>query len=264
MDLHKENNNMNALQQFLAQLNTELGDNEELKVKLADGFKAVQTAFDTTKERTDKLGITADNQAKVIKLVASKLNVDEITEDSISEAIKGLSKNKDEGIEALKTKHEDEVARIRDTFTSELKAKDEAFNTLGLKLNDTLFKTSIIDSGLLDGFVDEPMARNNIIGQIKDSLIYEDGKIFVKDNSTGEKAKDNMTGEYLSPESVVQNLQSTINPMYLTADIKANGGGTPPNQTTPTGKKFSDYTSAELVALNRTNPTAYQALKNAQ
>ena len=255
---------MNAFQQFLAQLNTELGENEELKVKLTDGFKAVQTAFDTAKERADKLGGKADELAKLNKLISSKLNVEEITEDSISEAIKGLTKSKDEGAEALKTKYEDELTKVRDTFAVELKAKDEALNTLSVKHNDTLFKTSIIDSGLLDGFVDEPMARNNIISQIKDSLIYEDGKIFVKDSSTGEKAKDNMSGEYLSPDSVVKNLQSTINPMYLTADIKAQGGGTPPNQTTPTGKKFSDYTSAELVALNRTDPTAYEALKKAQ
>ena len=255
---------MNALQQFLAQLNTELGDNEDLKVKLTDGFKAVQTAFDTTKERADKLGTKADELAKVNKLISSKLNVDEITEDSISEAIKGLSKSKDEGIEALRTKHEDELAKVRETFTAELKSKDTEFESLNSKLNDTLFKTSIIDSGLLNGFIDEPMARNNIIGQIKDSLIYEDGKIFVKDNSTGEKAKDNLTGEYLSPDSVVKNLQSTINPMYLTADIKAQGGGTPPNQTPTGNRKFSDYSSAELVELNRTNPTAYQALKNAQ
>jgi len=254
---------MNALQQFLAHLNTELGDNEELKVKLTDSFKAVQTAFDTTKERADKLGTKADELAKVNKLIGSKLNVEEITEDSISEAIKGLSKSKDEGTEALKTKYEDELTKVRDTFNTELKAKDNEFNALGLKLNDTLFKTSIIDSGLLDGFVDEPMARNNIISQIKDSLIYEDGKIFVKDNSTGERAKDNMTGEYLSPDSLVKNLQSTINPMYLTADIKAQGGGTPPKGTPPTGKKFSEHTSAELVELNRTNPTAYQALKTA-
>jgi len=256
---------MNALQQFLAQLNTELVDNEELKGKLTDGFKAVQTAFDTTKERADKLGTKADDLAKVTKLIGSKLNVDEITEDSISEAIKLLSKSKDEGAETLKTKHENELAKVRETFSAELRAKDDEFNTLGAKLNDTLFKTSIIDSGLLDGFVDEPMARNNIIGQIKDSLIYEDGKIFVKDSSTGEKAKDNMSGEYLSPESVVKNLQSTINPMYLTTDIKAHGGGTPPNNgSTKTGKKFSDYNSTELVAMNRDNPAMYQALKNAQ
>ena len=113
---------------------------------------------------------------------------------------------------------------------TELQSKDEAFNTLNSKHNDSLFKTSVLDSGLLDGFVDEPEARNMIIGKLKPQFIFDEGKIFVNDGN-GEKAKNISTGEFLSPQSVVDSVKSSINPMYLTPQSNNGGGGTPPNNT---------------------------------
>lgn len=218
---------MNIHSQFKAML-AKIED-DTLKGELTEAFDKVEGVFTDAVSTRDKVKDTNKSLSTLKQEIAEMMGFDD---DFSTEDIKKIldSKNSNKDLEKLKadltTKYETDMETLR----GELSQKDNSFNELQSKYNDTLFNSAITNSGLLDAFVDEPMARQNIISKIKDSLIYEDGNVYVKDNTTGEKAKDIKTNEFLKPESVVKSISETINPMYLKSDVQGQGGGTPPNQ----------------------------------
>jgi hypothetical protein len=250
---------MNKKSQFLDLVKSSIED-EALRTKLVDAGQNVFTEFELAKDDA----IESRDKAKAkSKLLTEKLGEiqkslsleDDFTVGDITEKIK-----KAENSDDIEAKYKGDIEALRRALSD----KDNSILELQTKFDDTMFTNAISQSGVMDNYVSDTMARDNIINMYKENTIFEDGKIYAKDTATGKVATDLETGVKLGLDSVATYINSKLNPMYLTAEIKATGGGTPPNQTTPTGKKFSDYTSAELVALNRTNPTAYQALKNAQ
>jgi hypothetical protein len=100
----------------------------------------------------------------------------------------------------------------------------------------------------MDGYVSDTMARNNIIFMYKKNTVFEDGKIYAKDTATGKVATDLTTGAKMGLDSVTTHINSKLDPMYLVADIKADGGGTPPSQRgqapAPTGVDASKYNNS--------------------
>ena len=250
---------MNKKSQFLDLLKSSIED-EALKTKLVDAgnnvFMDYELAKDDAIETRDKAKAKLKlGEAKLSEIQTSLSLEDDFTMDDIQSKIKTAGNS-----EEIEAKYKGDIEQLRTALSD----KDNSIVELQTKFDDTMFTNAISQSGVMDNYVSDTMARDNIINMYKQNTIFEDGKIYAKDTATGKVATDLETGAKLGLDSVTAHINSKLNPMYLTADIKAQGGGTPPNQTTPAGKKFSDYTSAELVALNRTNPTAYEALKKAQ
>lgn len=253
---------MTVLEQFKSLLSKV--ESEELKTELTEAFGKVEGVVTEFKETRDKAKEANTSLSALKKDIAELMGFsDDYSKADIEEFLKAKNSNKD--LEALKadltSKYENDLKTLRD----EIAQRDSALQETTNKYNDSLFKSAIVESGLLSDFVDEPMARANITSMIKDSLIYEDGKVYVKDATTGEKAKDIRTGEFLSPKSVIDNLKTTISPIYLNPDMKAQGGGTPPaSQGTPQSglhrSKMSHAEKGNFIAENGND--AYLQLPN--
>lgn len=246
---------MTVLEQYSALLNGI--EDTELKEKLTTAFDGVTGAFNDAINTRDKQKTNNKDLAEFKNNVAELFGLGEdFTIDDVKSQHGDVSKIKED----LTKKHENDLNLLR----SELKIANENITSLTGKNNDMLFNSAIVESGLLDGFVDEPMARTNIIGMIRDQLLYEDGNVFVKDSTTGDKAKDVTSGEYLSPKSVIENVKGTINPMYLNPDVKGQGGGTPPrgNQNNGSFKRGSMSAEEKGAYIRENGQEAYLKLPN--
>jgi hypothetical protein len=179
------------------------------------GYKSLNEDFKTSRDDTKAKNKTLNEE---LELVKSTLNIDEISVDTIKQSLKDTS-----DIDKIEEKYQDDIQTLRD----ELAISNKSIEDNELKYNDMLFKNTIIDKGLLNGFVDEPIARQNITQMIKDKLIYQDGEIFAKDLTTGKVATDLATGKALGAGSIVDNIKATINPMYLNKEVVAGGGNSP-------------------------------------
>ena len=250
---------MNKRSQFLDLLKSSIED-EELRQKLVDAGSNVFTEIEAQKDEAIETRDKAKAKSKLLtdRLTEIQTNLsleDDFTVDDINGKIK-KAENSDE----IEAKYKGDIEALRTAIST----KDNEMLDLKTKFDDTMFTNAISQSGVMDSYVSDTMARDNIINMYKQNTIFEDGNIYAKDTATGKVATDLTTGAKLGLDSVTTHINSTLNPMYLTADIKANGGGTPPNHKQIGSKKFGDYSSAELVAMNRDNPSGYQALKNAQ
>ena len=249
---------MNKKSQFIDLIKSSIED-EALRQKLVDAGNNVFTDYELAKDDAIE---TRDKAKAKLKLGEAKLNEiqtslsleDDFTIDMVNDKIKTAG-NSDE----IEAKYKGDIDALRTALSD----KDNSIVDLQTKFDDTMFTNAISQSGVMDNYVSDTMARDNIINMYKQNTIFEDGKIYAKDTATGKVATDLETGVKLGLDSVTTHINSKLNPMYLTADIKAQGGGKPPVGGQPTGKKFSEYSSGELTELNRTNPTAYQALKAA-
>ena len=242
---------MTVLEQFKTLLSKV--ESEELKTELTEAFGKVEGVVSEFKETRDKAKETNKSLSTLKKEIAELMDLDE---DYSAAEIKGFldSRNSNKDLEKLKTeltsKYENDLKTLRD----EISSKDSLIQDTTNKYNDSLFKSAIVESGLLSDFVDEPMARNSITSMIKEKLIYEDGKVYVKDSTTGDKAKDIRTGEFLSASSVIDSMKATISPIYLNPSVKAQGGNTPPaNQGTPSTGGRSTMSASERGAYIQQN-----------
>lgn len=247
---------MGYIQQFKGLLG-EIED-EALRTSLLSAFGNVQIDFDTaiTKRDEAKQNLTSYKQT-VNNLIGSD------NPDDIKAKIDELSSGSSDDIEKVKadlqSKYEADTNELR-TMLDDEKSKNAS---LVEKHESMTFNSELEKQGLLQGFkTDNPRVKEMLLGELKGSLILEDGVFYVK-SATGEKDRDIKTGEYLSAKSVPDGMMSSNEWMdFVKPQSKGQGGGTPPsNPDGAGGKKFSDYTSAELVEMNRTNPQQYQALK---
>ena len=238
------------IEQLEKLINGEYESTELMKTALTDAMPTFKTFIDNNKSQRKDLG------TKVDALIAKHKGLKDVfgfedDEFSIDDIKSYLKDNSSADLDKLKASLESKYEKDMATLRSELATKDGLINETTTKYNDSLFKSAIVESGLLSEFVDEPMARNNITAMIKDKLIYEDGKVYVKDSTTGEKAKDIRSGEFLSPKSVIDGLKTTISPIYLNPAMKNNGTNTPPsNQSVPTHSS-DKQTPEQLMAAGR-------------
>ena len=238
------------IEQLEKLINGEYESTELMKTALTDAMPTFKTFIDNNKSQRKDLG------TKVDALIAKQKGLKDVfgfedDEFSIDDIKSYLKDNSSADLDKLKASLESKYEKDMTTLRSELATKDGLINETTTKYNDSLFKSAIVESGLLSEFVDEPMARNNITAMIKDKLIYEDGKVYVKDSTTGEKAKDIRSGEFLSPKSVIDGLKTTISPIYLNPAMKNNGTNTPPsNQSVPTHSS-DKQTPEQLMAAGR-------------
>jgi hypothetical protein len=249
---------MGYIQQFAGMLN-EIED-EGLKSSLTSAFGNVRLDFDQAIAKRDE----AKQSFTTYKQTINNLIGSDNPED-IKGKLEELSKSKNTDVDKLKAdldaKHQADLKTLRD----EVDAERSKYSELSSKHESMLFNAEVEKQGLLQGFkTDNPRVKEMLVGEIRDKLILEDGVFYVKDGSTGDKARDIKSGDYLSAKSISESmLQSNEWADFVKPEVKANGGGTPPaNNTTTQGKKFSDYTAGELVELRRTNPQQYEALRS--
>jgi hypothetical protein len=241
---------MNVLEQFRELL----AENEEL----AESFAKVEGVFNDAIKTRDK----AKEENRTLKAFKTDLEKKfELEDASVEDIVAKTTEAQNTDVEKIEQKYQADLEALR----AELTTRDDSINELNGKYNDTVFENSIVQSGLLSDFVEEPMARKNITEQIKKHLIYEDGKVYVKDETTGDKATDLHTGEFLSPKSVIENIKKTISPIYLNPQTTNSGMGTPPrNQGQPNnGLKRSAMSHGEKGSfIAEHGQDAYLALPN--
>ena len=247
---------MNYLQQFSGLLDNL--EDADLKTKLVSAFGNVKLDFNQAIEKRNAIkGELSDLKSGMSNLTGG---------DSIESLKEFIESNKNDGdIEKLKAdlkaKYEVDTNELRNMIESE-KSKFSELNSSHEKM---LFNNEVEKQGLLTGFnTDNQRVKAMLLDEIKDKLILDNGVFYVKDNTTGDKSRDITSGEYLSAKSVSDGmLKASEWADFVSPEIKANGGGMSPNQNASSGKKFQDYSAAELVELNRSNPTMYQALRSA-
>ena len=246
---------MNKKSQFLDLLKSSIED-EALRQKLVDASNGVFTDYELAKDDAIESRDKAKAKSKLLtdRLGEIQTNLsldDDFTVDMITDKIKKAD-NSDE----IEAKYKGDIETLRQTLSD----KDNEMLGLQTKFDDTLFTNAISQSGVMDGYVSDTMARANIINMYKENTIFEDGKIYAKDATTGKVATDLTTGEKMGLDSVTTHINSKLNPMYLTADIKATGGGTPPaGSKTPNAdkvdaSKFKDSGSFIDAAMSEIKP----------
>jgi len=250
---------MSKSEQFKTYVNgLELGDEvkTDILTKFGNVDKSYSEIIEDIKTSRDETKSKLNTYKEQLSTVKSTLGLDDdLSEDAIKQALKDSS-----NIDKVEEKYLGDIQTLRD----ELSNSNETIKQNEAKFNDLTFKTTIIDNGLLNDFVDEPMARNNIIEMVKDKVIFQDGQIFAKDMTTGKIATDLTTGNVLGADSVVSDIKSSINPMYLKPDVKTNGGGASGGTNTNTGTfKRSEMSASDKGKYIKDNgQDAYLALAN--
>jgi len=103
---------------------------------------------------------------------------------------------------------------------------------LQTKFDDTLFTNAIGNSDVWKRYDVDAMAKDSITKMYKENTVFENGTLYAKNTDTGGVLTD-LHGVKQGLDSVTSHIQSKIDSRYISTDIKAQGGGTPPNQTTP-------------------------------
>lgn len=226
---------MNKKSQFLDLLKSSIED-EELRSKLVDAGSNVFSEFEAQKdeaiESRDKAKAKLKLSTEKLTDIQKKLSLeDDFTVESITEKIKKADNSDD-----IEAKYKGDIEQLRTALSD----KESEMLDLTTKFDDTMFTNAIAQSGVMDGYVSDSMARNNIIAMYKENTIFEDGKIYAKDTATGKVATDLTTGAKLGLDSVTTHINSKLSPMYLAPDVKGNGGGTPPAQQRHSGSQEID------------------------
>ena len=246
---------MNALQQFRGILDG-LEDGE-LKTSLNNAFNGVQLDFNQTIEkRTAVKDEFTEYKSNISKLIGT----DDL--DGITTKVADMSKGGSEDIETLKTtlktKYEADTNELRTlletekTNTADLTAKHESI----------LFDIEVEKQGLLTGFnTDNPMVKEMLLKSFKEKTILEDGKLFVKDTTTNEKARDIKTGEFLNAKSISDEMKSSDSWLpFVSRETVGDGGGMPPNQKVTVNTKASEMSEADRTNLFKTNKPEFNRI----
>jgi len=191
----------------------------------------------------------------------------ESSNEKLSSEVRELSKNsKNSGdIEAIKLE-------LKETLDKQYQGREEELRSLisaheasiadkDGKLTEMSFVQSVKEKGLYEGFdISDPDTLTLIDKKIREKALFKDGAWYVNDGH-GNILTD-VTSQDQSPlplTYITDSLKKTLNPKFLSREIVNNGGGTPPpNQ--PTGKKSSDMSETERMALFKSNPTEFNRL----
>ena len=223
---------MTVLSQFKIML-SELENSE----KLVEAFSSVESVFNDTIKTMDKAKEQNRALSDNLKSINELFELEEFSLDTIKSKLGEPSKD----VEKLKAQLTEKYEKDLSTLRSELQQKETSLNDISTKFREMMFTNKVIDGGLLSDFVDEPMARRNIIEMIKPRLLEKDGNFYAKDNTSGDIAKDIRTGEFLTAKNVIDEIKSTINPMYLKPQSTTQGtGATASRNATPPQNLGSD------------------------
>lgn len=221
---------MNVLEQFKTDFLDSL--ESENKDKIISAFGEVTSVFNETISRRDSVSNTNRDLKEKIDGISKALELGEdFTADDITKLLNEKQGDTVKIKEQISAQYEEKYSGDMKALNEELQGLKSQNGEITTKYNDTLFLNAVVNSGLLDGFVDDKDARDNIIiPKIKDKLLYKDGQVFVKDGITGDIANRIGTNEPLNPSSVVDSVKTTISPIYLKAQANGNGMGTTTTQ----------------------------------
>jgi len=247
---------MTALQQLLSLINENIED-ETIKGKLVTATQNVEGVVKEVIQSRDNTKAKISELSEQIGLFKNTLGIeadDELNADLIASKVKNNSKADE--IEAKYKKALDDLRLENENLSKAVTAKDT-------ELSDMSFNHTVLNGGLMDDFVDDSMARNMLLNQIKEQTIFKDGKIYAKDSVTGDIARNVETKEPLGADAVINNLKKTVNPMYLKPDVKTNGGGASGGTQTGGTLKRSEMSASEKGKYIKDNgQEAYLSLAN--
>lgn len=228
------------------------GDTE----KAAEIAKGLETDFNANVEEIGKLENKANEAIEGRNKVKEKLReitkaagVDELTVDVIDDL-----KSK-QGDDKLIAKHKEEI----DTYAKRIEEIESGYKS---KLGDanSRYQGVLIDReltklgaslGLADGAMDD------VVSHLKQhATIDGDNIAYVIDGSP----ERNANGRPLTISDKIEELK-TKKPFFFKA-VGQGGSGQHHNGGGNAGKKFSELSGHELVALRRENPAEYERLKN--
>lgn len=239
---------------FITLLNAlKAGDTEkatEIATKLQPAYE--QTVKDL-KDYEEKFSgsITSRDKAKAkLREIAEALGLseDNISTDTVKELIK-VGKDGDKYKADIDNLTE-LLANNEAQYKSSLEEKDQKFS-------DKLVEIEIAKLGLTSDVVNEK-ALVDVIRHLKAGATIEDGVVVYKD---GDVTDRNGAGRPIGVAERMEQFKADESNSYLFKPTSTGGGGSQANGATGV-KKFNEYTSGELVELNRTNPTEYQRIKN--
>jgi hypothetical protein len=232
---------MNYFSQFKEMLETV--ENEEVRGQLKEGLTKLQGVFDEAIETRDKAKAKNRDFTTLSDAIAKQFDIEgDLSVDALA---KVLDKTPDN--DEIKSKYEGQLNELRNVISQ----KDNDFASLQKTNEDLIFSTEIENGGLLKGFItDDPLLKSNVISHIKNSFIYRDGKMFVKDEN-GEPAKNIQTGEYIQPVQFVDNMRK--DPMWsrhLEPETPPGGGGMG-NQRQVVNNNVQNMSSTEKMKQGR-------------
>lgn len=228
---------MDKLSQFRQKLSDmDIEGKEELLSNFDDAFEENNNIKKQVIDQRDILKNEKKSLSENLDLVKSTLGLDEINGDNLKNVLSNTKIEESKLRDEISAKFEEKYSNDMKTLGIQLEELKTQNVDITNKYNDTLFVNAVVNSGLLENFVDDKDARDNIIiPRIKDKLLYKDGQVFVKDETTGDIATKLGTNEPLSPASVVDTLKSSISPIYLKAQSQASGMGMSHTQQAPQG-----------------------------
>lgn len=244
---------MSVLDDFLNDLNTI--EDGELKSKLTSSFGQVKGAFNDVILTRDKLRSQKTELKEFKDSIKDLMGLDS-DDFSVSDLKDKLGDSNNDVQEALKKQ-----AQSFELDSEKLRTELNDYKT---KFEDLEFNSMIEREGLLKGFTtDNPRVKDMLLNEFKKSLIKEDGKFYVKDEITGDKRIDRKSGDFMSPKDIKSSmLESDEWSPFVERQTQGTGTQAPVQQQSGgVAKKFTDYTSSELVELRKTNPAQYDLLK---
>lgn len=213
-------------------LSLDLDNKEEILSNFDDAVNENDNIKKDIVTQRDNLKTELKSTTENLNLAKKTLGIEELNEDNLKSVLSNAKVEESELREQISKQYEDKYTNDMTTLTSQLEELKTQNADITNKYNDNLFVNGVVNSGLLDSFVDDKDARDNIIiPKLKDKFIYKDNQIFVKDPRTGDIATVIGTDKPLDPASVVNKLKENISPIYLKPQANANGMPMSPNQT---------------------------------
>lgn len=241
---------MNFLQQYRNLLNG-LEDGE-MKTNLVNAFGNVELDFNNAITARDSAKQTLNDYKT---LVTSKIGTDDVTTFEMPKP--------NEDIEKIKSDLEAKYNSDMDTLRTDVQGWETKYNDATAKLEDFAFRKAVEDNGLLQNFnIENPYVKDLVVNHIKNNTVVEDGKIYAKDSTTGEKARDIKSGDFLSGANIVEGMIGANEWMpFVKPQANATGMGSKTTTVTSASKKWADYSTKELSAIRNENPSLYEQLK---
>lgn len=191
------------------------------------------------------------------KLAEAKTEIETYTKQV--EELNFKTKNMD--VDKIKSEMEHQYKTREDELRNLLQEKDSLLADKDNKLVEMSFSQVVKENNIYDGFdISNPFNMEIVEREARKKAIYKDGQWFVNDGN-GNVAIDVESGKELPLSFINKSLHSVLPNNFKSASVQAQGSGMPQQSSHTQGKKFSDYTSSELVEIKRTNPSAYEQLK---
>lgn len=222
---------MNKLQQFREQLNTILDGNDNL-TKVLGAFDEAYNDNEGIKQdlitQRNDLKTTNKEVTALVEVAKSTLGLEEITAEAIGTVLNEKQGDATAIRAELTTKYDEKYSNDFNTLKTQMSELEAQKNDITGKYNDNLFNSGVKNTDAFKStFVEDTDAQNSIIlPKLKEKLIYENGQVFRKDDTTGGIAYELGTNKPLDPAGVIKEVADSISPIYLQKQSVSNGMGT--------------------------------------